>query len=411
MIITLLGACGAYSQKKRSEIFVDFKVNSVQIDPGYMDNAARISELNSLLHEMKTDSTIHIAKVSFCGVASPEGSDQQNRTLAKGRMESLEKWIRGKVEIPDSIITYNDSYIPWEYFATLIEGSDVDHKDEVLKIINGESAIVDYAGGGNIDSRILRLKALDNGNVWQEMNKYYFNRMRSASVVFITFKKEVQPAVTPIVEEQDAVCTTDTVSPVVTPVPQDSAVVPRPAPVTDEWQRRLTVKTNALGWGLAIANAAVEIDLCRHWSFNLPVYYSAWDYFTSSIKFCTLAVQPEIRYWFSDKNDAWFTGVHFGLAYYNIDTDGKYRIQDHDGKSPALGGGVAVGYRMPISKNRRWKMEFSIGAGVYRLHHDKFYNYSYGPLAYTEKKTYIGIDQASVSFSYTFDLKRKGGAR
>ena len=32
-------------------------------------------------------------------------------------------------------------------------------------------------------------------------------------------------------------------------------------------------------------------------------------------------------------------------------------------------------------------------------------------LAYTEKKTYIGIDQASVSFSYTFDLKRKGGAR
>ena len=166
----MLGACGAYSQKKRSEIFVDFKVNSVQIDPGYMDNAARISELNSLLHEMKTDSTIHIAKVSFCGVASPEGSDQQNRTLAKGRMKSLEKWIRGKVEIPDSIITYNDSYIPWEYFATLIEGSDVDHKDEVLKSINGESAIVDYAGGGNIDSRILRLKALDNGNVWQEMN-------------------------------------------------------------------------------------------------------------------------------------------------------------------------------------------------------------------------------------------------
>lgn len=178
--------------------------------------------------------------------------------------------------------------------------------------------------------------------------------------------------------------------------------------------RKLYVKTNALGLGLAIANAAVEIDLCKHWSLNLPVYYSAWDYFTETIKFRTLAVQPEIRYWFSEKNpvnDGWYLGAHFGLAYYNIATDGEYRTQDHDGTSPALGGGLAVGYRMPISKNNRWKMEFSIGAGAYKLHHDKFRNYHNGLLVNTEKKTYIGIDQASVSFSYTFDLKRKGGAR
>ena len=104
-------------------------------------------------------------------------------------------------------------------------------------------------------------------------------------------------------------------------------------------------------------------------------------------------------------------GAHFGLAYYNIATNGEYRTQDHDGTSPALGGGLAVGYRMPISKNNRWKMEFSIGAGAYKLHYDKFRNYHNGLLVNTEKKTYIGIDQVSVSLSYTFDLKRKGGAR
>ncbi len=56
-------------------------------------------------------------------------------------------------------------------------------------------------------------------------------------------------------------------------------------------------------------------------------------------------------------------------------------------------------------------MEFSIGAGAYKLHYDKFRNYHNGLLANTEKKTYIGIDQVSVSLSYTFDLKRKGGVR
>lgn len=43
----LLGGSAAYSQENRSEIFVDFRVNSTQIDSGYKENADRISELIS----------------------------------------------------------------------------------------------------------------------------------------------------------------------------------------------------------------------------------------------------------------------------------------------------------------------------------------------------------------------------
>jgi len=408
----LLGCTAAYSQENRSEVFVDFRVNSTQIESGYKDNATRISELINFLRQVQADSTINIVNISFCGAASPEGSYELNRMLAKGRMESLEKLVRSRVEIPDSVVTHNDSYIPWEYFSSLVETSDISYKDEILNIINEEARIVDYIGDRSIDNRVLRLKALDGGKVWKELNRRYFSRMRNACVVFVTFQKEVSPSITPVVEETDSVYTIDTSA--IMPVLLDSIQPVQQTPIAEQWHRTLSVKTNALGLGLAIANAAVEIDLCKHWSFNLPVYYSAWDYFSETIKFRTLAVQPEIRYWFSEKNmrnDGWYLGAHFGLAYYNIATNGEYRTQDHDGTSPALGGGLAVGYRMPISKNNRWKMEFSIGAGAYKLHHDKFRNYHNGLLVYTEKKTYIGIDQASVSFSYTFDLKRKGGAR
>lgn len=239
-----------------------------------------------------------------------------------------------------------------------------------------------------------------------------FSPMRNACVVFVTFRTEPLPKIEPVTAKVDSVYTIEWTPTL--PILSDSIQPVQQAPIAEQWHRTLSVKTNALGLGLAIANAAVEIDLCKHLSFNLPVYYSAWDYFSETIKFRTLAVQPEIRYWFSEKNlknDGWFVGAHFGLAYYNIATDGEYRTQDHDGTSPALGGGLAVGYRMPISRNNRWKVEFSIGVGAYSLHHDKFRNYHNGLLVYTEKKTYIGIDQASVSFSYTFDLKRKGGAR
>lgn len=46
-----------------------------------------------------------------------------------------------------------------------------------------------------------------------------------------------------------------------------------------DWNRKLTIKTNIAGLALLIGNAAVEVDLSRHLSFNLPVYYSALDYF------------------------------------------------------------------------------------------------------------------------------------
>ncbi len=409
LIFLLLGESYAHSQERNTEVLVDFRVNSTHIDTDYKNNSERIANLISFLQRIQADSTARIVNVSFRGAASPEGSYQLNRMLAKGRMQSLERLVRSKVDIPDNIITYDDSYIPWEYLAEKIQESDISHKEDILSIIGEKSEIVNYSNGKSIDSRIPKLQKLDDGKVWKEMLRRFFSPMRNACVVFITLKAETLPKLEPIVTEN---IYTFPIPDIIHLAPIEP--VPLAVPVANEWTRTLSVKTNALGLGLAISNAAVEIDLCKHWSFNLPVYYSAWNYFTSTVKFRTFAVQPEIRYWFSEKNpvnDGLFVGAHFGLAYYNIATDGEYRTQDHNGTSPALGGGLAVGYRMPISKNNRWKVEFSIGAGAYSLHYDKFHNYHNGLLVNTEKKTYIGIDQASVSFSYTFELKRKGGAR
>lgn len=188
----------------------------------------------------------------------------------------------------------------------------------------------------------------------------------------------------------------------------------REIPITEEWTRQLHLKTNAIGLGMAIANVAIEVDLAKHWSFSLPIYYSAWNYFRSPIKFRTLAVQPEFRYWFKPDNEGWFVGGHFGLAYYNIASNGDYRYQDHNRETPAIGGGIAAGYRTHISQDKRWKMEFTLGGGVYPLHYDKFHNTpntTEGLMIEDIKKTYWGIDQIAVTFSYAFDLKKKGGKK
>lgn len=180
--------------------------------------------------------------------------------------------------------------------------------------------------------------------------------------------------------------------------------------VSEEWIPQLQVKTNAVGLAMAVANLAVEVDFAKHWSFTLPVYYSAWDYFKPTLKFRTFTVQPEVRYWFNRHNEKWFLGAHFGYGYYNFALDGDYRTQDYNRETPSMGGGLSVGYRTHISKNKRWKMEFTLGGGVYDSHYDKFRNEENGFLVRTEKKTWYGIDQVAVSFVYSFNLK-KGGNR
>lgn len=389
------------SQESRTEVRFEFRVNITAVDSIYGNNAARMQELTSFLQKVKEDETIDITKVSFCGAASPEGSSALNRRLARERLSSVEEIVRKQIDIPESIISRDDSYIPWDDLKSMVQNSDIAHKDEILSILNEKSSYVEYRPGAKIDHRVLKLQKLDGGKVWRIMLNTFFTEMRNAYAVFITYKKE--PAPEPVVVEPEP-------EPIVEPTEE-----PAPEPIIEtpeEWTRHLYIKTNAIGLVMAAANLAVEVDLTKHWSFTLPLYWSSWNYFKSTLKFRTLTLQPEVRYWFSDNNDGWFCGAHFGLGWFNYATNGDYRYQDHGGHSPAIGGGIAAGYRLPISHNKRWKMEFTLGAGVYKTHYDKFINETNGQMVSTEKKTWFGIDQAAVSVAYTFDLNsKKGGKR
>ena len=114
-ILSLFFVQGVKAQKESAEFRVVFPVNSVVVDSAYSHNRASIQEIVSFLLQVSKDSTLNVEKVSFCGSSSPEGSEQVNRKLARGRLEALEKVVRDEVYIPDSLIVRDDSYISWGY--------------------------------------------------------------------------------------------------------------------------------------------------------------------------------------------------------------------------------------------------------------------------------------------------------
>ncbi|MGV8962697.1 MAG: DUF3575 domain-containing protein [Candidatus Saccharimonadaceae bacterium] len=385
----------------QTEISVDFRVGNSIIESGYSNNSEQLSKIISSLQHIEKESTVELKCISFNGAVTPEGSFELNRNLAHDRLTSLENYTREYIDIRrDITITRDDKYIHWDYLISLVENSDIAHKEEVVTLLKGESKLTEYPDERREDSRTVALKALNNGKVWQTINNRFFSKMRNATVIIIALKKELprtEDTSSPIhiVEEKEERV-----------VVVDNTLYNADIPEAKEWTQQLYLKTNAVGWGMLIANVAVELDLSPHWSVALPVNYSSWDYFSHTLKFRTFNVQPEIRYWLRE-DDGFFVGAHLGLAYYNLAWDSDYRIQDKNRKTPALGGGVSFGYRIPISKNNRWKMEFSLGGGVYDLHYDKFLNVYNGFLAESVKKTFFGIDQVAVSFSYMFDLKKK----
>lgn len=172
----------------------------------------------------------------------------------------------------------------------------------------------------------------------------------------------------------------------------------------------LRLKTNAVGWALLNSNIAVEYCFANHWSVSLPAYYGALDYFTSRVKFRTLTILPELRY-YTRLDAGLFVGLHSGICYYNFAIGGTTRFQDHNGNEPAVGGGFTAGYILPLGKSHHWNVEFSLGVGMYRHHYDKFYNYKNGPLYARKTKTALYVDNLAASFSYTFDLNHRHAQR
>lgn len=170
----------------------------------------------------------------------------------------------------------------------------------------------------------------------------------------------------------------------------------------------LSVKTNAVGWGMLAMNMAIEYDVSRAVSVVLPVYYSPFDYFVANRKFRTFCIQPEVRYWFGGV-DGLFAGAHIGMATYNYaKKGGTYRYQDSDAHSPLFNLGIGAGYRLPLDRYHRWCLELSLGVGYAYLHYDRFFNIANGAYVDTCPKDFFGIDHVGVSFCYRIDWKGDG---
>lgn len=410
LCIILYISAFAKAQRLSSEFQVVFELNSAHINPALGDNARQINKAIEFLNNTQNDPKIEIVSVAFCGTCSPDGPYEVNKDLAWKRLKEVERLVRDQVDLPDAIVTYNRDYIPWQWLADQVKGSDVVSKEEILAIIGEPSVMIECGKDRTIDSRIPRLRELNGGIPWQQLNDRFFSDMRMASAVIVTFREE--PPAAPVAEQQVEQPTImgDSFNSISSPLMVEETTVAEMVKEKPEWYRKMYIKTNVPAWGILCQNLALEFDLARHWSFSLPVYWSPYDYGKRTLKFRILAAVPEFRYWPKGDNTGFFINLHGGAALFNYAKGGKYRYQNHDSKRPALGGGIGIGYRFYFCRNHHWSMEIAAGAGAYKLDYDILlnrYDLTGGYYVGRRKRILYCLDQAAVTFSYSFGLRKK----
>lgn len=387
------------SELKRDEMHIRFRVSEDRIDSTYMNNADSLRRIVEWVDQVQRDSMVDIVSVEFCGAVSPEGSVRINRYLSNARLRALEKYVRSRIYIPEDIIVRNDHYIAWNELYDMVVNSDLEDKDKILEILTSENV----SEPGKIDSRIGELKRFDNGKTWKRLFDMFFVDMRNAYTILVTKKSRIAIEYELRQQRKQLVIPPVDFNHIPTLAQASPALEPPEEPGTE--YRNVYIKTNVAGLALLMANLGVEFDLGRYFSLNIPVYYSAVNYFCPTLKFRNFTLQPELRYWPKRNGRGFFVGAHAGFSYYNFAFNGDWRYQDHDGKSPTLGGGLSLGYRLPISHNDRWNLEFSVGAGAYPLHYDKFHNEMNGAIYSTHRKTYVGLDNVQIGISYRIPMK------
>ncbi len=355
------------------------------------------------------------------GAASPEGPYEWNCTLGQLRRKALLQLIRDHMKHPvDSVVAVKE--VPEDYIYLLLlmkERKDKDY-DRVATVVDKY-----------IDSDQKQLKeelmAMDGGRLWKRLIREYFPQMRSARVVLI-FKRKTAPLTVPSCN----ILNTDV----------DLHPGNLSSPVSVPYQRLprrelLSVKTNLLldaaympfGYNkfCPIPNIAIEYyPLHGHFTYGASFDFPWWQNYDDHKYFQVRNYQLEARYYLKDggvdkvgygKGAAyrgWYLQGYAHLGLYGICFD-----ENRGWEGEGFGGGIGIGYVLPLTKAGHWRLEFGAQVGVmwtkydpyqyesvlFPERHDNLYYYKWNDYGnfFSRRQhslTWIGPTRVGITISY-----------
>lgn len=124
----------SYSLSGRA--FIDFPVNRTELYPDYRGNRAELSKIIATIDSVRNDKDVTITSLGIKGFASPEGSYENNIRLAKGRTETLKRYVEQLYSFAPEFIETSYEAEDWSGLRDYVANSTLEHRSEILSIID-----------------------------------------------------------------------------------------------------------------------------------------------------------------------------------------------------------------------------------------------------------------------------------
>lgn len=405
-------------------------------------------------------SSITNPRIRVRSAASPEGPLWFNQQLSRGRRDALLKIFRNH-----GVSTQN------------IQIDVVDEEYELLAFFMRQVGDPDATLVTNMVNRHLQNPALlkkmlqeyDGGRLWDRLLKEYFPPLRASRFMIILPDNTLED----LMASQRMFSAPDIdfaeLRPSATMVPL--AIVPQSlwTPLTPASRARrevLAIKTNLLEWGAWVPQYGmcpmpnVELEFYpRHGHFTVGGNFDCpwWIGNTTNHKYFELRnYQLYTRFYVRNSNRSYSDAAH------TVPTPGQaafrgfylqayahaflYQIGFSAKKGwigEGLGGGLGLGYVLPISRDGHWRLDMGVQVGMFRTKYDPFVwgkpvfhggeidgQYYYNTHLYRDnfekrlhRYTWMGPTRVGLSLSYdllyhknnrrgvSFRKKEKGGSR
>lgn len=160
----------------------------------------------------------------------------------------------------------------------------------------------------------------------------------------------------------------------------------------------VSVRTNIVHGVALTPNLSVETGLGMKTSLNLLGAYN-WFEFSGNKRWKHWLIQPEGRWWFCERFNGSFVGVHLHGGEFSVGGVGPFKILKkyrHEGWF--YGAGVSYGHQWMLSN--RFAFELELGVGYARIIYDRYPCEDCAPKIKSGKYNYFGPTKIEASLVF-----------
>lgn len=184
----------------QDELEIVFKVSKAEIDSSVFNNEVTFGKILTAVDRIFSRSDFRLDRIEVAGYASPEGPPDFNAWLGGARAEALIDYIikhRPQYNITRDHFNIRNGEENWEGLRRVVAASDLDHRDEVLAIIDNDSI--------PSERRKLWIEKIDNGWVWKKMLDEIYPHLRCARYLAVYYESQDDSIIKAVIEANELV--------------------------------------------------------------------------------------------------------------------------------------------------------------------------------------------------------------